>query len=331
MTERSGWEAGFGVLPDSLKERSIVILKTTCSKRIARCGIAVGLFGVSLSALAQSKVIPVWPNGAPGSEHWTQQEAEYLNERKEPMVRNVVVPTLTAFLPSPSSANGTAVIVCPGGGFRFLSWETEGTAVAKWLSARGVAAFVLKYRLVDTGASEEEFREAVAAMMRSLANSGTLPPLPEDMRAIAGLAAADGRQAMKVVRRHASEWGIAPDRIGMMGFSAGGFLTMGVVMDHDAESRPNFAAPIYGGDANGAPVAADAPPLFILAANDDPIWAGSAQLYSDWKAAGRPVELHIYSKGGHGFGLRKQNLPVDHWIDRFGDWLEVQGLLQPAR
>ena len=128
--------------------------------------------------------------------------------------------------------------------------------------------------------------------------------IADEVRTIGSLAAADGRQAIKVVRSHAGEWGIRPDRIGIMGFSAGGMVTMGVVMSHDAESRPDFAAPIYGGGTGGARVPDDAPPLFILCASDDQLAAaGSARLCSEWKAARKPVELHIYEKGGHGFGM----------------------------
>jgi putative heme-binding domain-containing protein len=298
-------------------------------------------------------VIPVWPDRAPGSESWTQKELEYRNDwDHKPMVRNVTTPTLTAFLPEPSTATGAAVVVCPGGGFRFLSWESEGTAVAEWLRARGVAAFVLKYRLVETAASEEEFRKEMAAFFARIASRRDRPAaavapgeaapkdhsnpgeasrraIPDDMRTIAALASDDGRQAIKVVRQRAAEWGIKPDRIGIMGFSAGGIVTMDVVMKHDADSRPDFAAPIYGGGTGGARVPDDAPPLFVLCASDDFLAAsGSARLYSEWKAAGRPIELHIYEKGGHGFGMTPKGLPVDHWIERFGDWLAQRGLIK---
>ncbi|APW61613.1 alpha/beta hydrolase [Paludisphaera borealis] len=274
-------------------------------------------------------VVPVWPGDAPGSESWTRKEVEYRNDwDHKTMVRNVVRPTLTAFLPDRSKATGTAVIICPGGAFRFLSWESEGTEVAEWLRARGVAAFVLKYRLTDTGATAEEFREAMKELASVMANRDR----PDEARkAVEELASADGRQAVKVVRRNAAEWGIAPDRIGVMGFSAGGMVTMGVVMNHDADSRPNFAAPIYGGRTGDAKIPADAPPLFILCASDDDFAAkSSVDLYSAWKNAGRPAELHLYSKGGHGFGMNKRGLPVDSWIERFGDWLGAQGLLKPA-
>jgi acetyl esterase/lipase len=313
-------------------------MNTLFARRISSCGLVAALFCVSLGAFAQQQVIPVWPNGAPGSEEWTQKETVSLFTPGNNVVRNVTQPTLTAYFPSPSVATGTGIIVCPGGGFRFLSWEIEGTQVAQWLSDHGVAAFVLKYRLVDTGATEEEFREKLSEFFATLEKAlsevgdGSIRnALSRDAEApkIIPLAVADGRQAIRLVRQHASEWGIAPDRIGIMGFSAGGAVTMGVVMEHDAESRPNFAAPIYGGYMPGAPVPGDAPPLFICVANDDPLAAESVKLYSDWKAAGHPVELHIYSKGGHGFGMIKRGIPADGWIERLGDWLGVQGLLTP--
>jgi acetyl esterase/lipase len=288
----------------------------------------------------QLKVIPVWPKEAPGSENWTQKETEFhYDKEKQKSIRNVVRPTLTAFLPEKSKANGTAVIVCPGGGFFFLDWESEGTEVAEWLRARGVAAFVLKYRLMDTGASEEELKKSMqASLMKAImeglkvAGSGKHAALPEEVRKISELAIADGRQAIKVVREHAGEWGVKPDRIGIMGFSAGGLVTTGVATEYDAASRPNFAAPIYGPVYKSVKVRRDAPPLFICCANDDPLVqpGDSISLYSSWKAAGKSAELHIYAKGNHGFGMSKQGLPSDKWIDRFGDWLDQHGLLKPA-
>jgi dienelactone hydrolase len=175
---------------------------------------------------------------------------------------------------------------------------------------------------LETPASEEEFRKEMKAFLGGLANRRDRPArdeavkreapkdqgkpgeasrrgIPDEARKIGPLGVADGRQAIKVVRRRAAEWGIKPDRVGLMGFSAGGMVTMGVVMDHDAESRPDFAAPIYGGGTGGVKVPDDAPPLFILCASDDRLAAaGSARLYSEWKAAGRPVELHLYENGG---------------------------------
>jgi acetyl esterase/lipase len=146
------------------------------------------------------------------------------------------------------------------------------------------------------------------------------------------MAAEDGRQALRVLRRRAAEWGVAPDRIGIMGFSAGSMVATQAALQHDADSRPNFVGAIYGPPIGEYNVPADAPLLFILCADDDQLAArGSARLYTKWKEAGKTAELHIYSKGGHGFGMTKRGLPVDSWIERFGQWLDVQGLMKHAR
>ena len=310
---------------------------TLFRRGLALCGLGACFVFLASAALAQ-QVIPVWPGVAPGSECWTHKEVDYRDGGKRQMVRNVVTPTLTAYLPAHDKATGTAVVICPGGGFHFLSWDSEGIEVAKWLQERGVAAFVLKYRLLNTGATEEEYQQHVAALFgKSVPQDSKTGPVVHlatdaERKQLVALAIADGRQAMQVVRQRAAEWGITPDRIGILGFSAGSAVTMGVVMDHTAESRPNFAAPIYGGSTGGVPVPADAPALFILVADDDkPNAIGSARLYSEWKAADKSVELHIYAKGGHVFGMNKRGLPVDTWIERLGDWLASQGLLKPLR
>jgi acetyl esterase/lipase len=290
---------------------------------------------LTAAAHAQQPVIPLYPGVAPGSENAKQKEVSFVNPDQQTRIRNVTQPTLIAYLPARGKANGTAIIVAPGGGFMHLSMEKEGADMARWLQARGVAAFVLKYRLIDSG-TEEEYRERAAAMYRATAaNAGpppapATPPTPNPARQQAvEFAIADGQQAIKLVRQRAAEWGIDPQRVGLMGFSAGGMLTMGVVMKNDPASRPNFAAPIYGGNTNGVAVAKDAPPLFIAVASDDPVASvSSAKLFLDWKAAGRIAELHIYAQGGHGFGLLKRGLPVDGWVDRFGEWLNMQGLLK---
>src|SRR5437762_9321265 len=205
----------------------------------------------------QQEVIPLWPNGAPGSEDWTQQEQETFAPPPISFrtVRNVTQPTLTAFLPHPSVATGTALIICPGGAFHSLAIDHEGIEVARWLNTRGVAAFVLKYRLLATEVRDEDFERQFQA------NLSDRDKMRDVTRQIGPLAIADGQQAMKVVRRRASQWGIVPDRIGILGFSAGGRVTTGVALEHDAESLPNFAAPIYGALWEEITVPADAPPL----------------------------------------------------------------------
>jgi acetyl esterase/lipase len=294
------------------------------------------LFLVSPSIQAQQQVIPIWPGVVPGSENWTQKEIQYLNDQKQQMVRNVVTPMLTIYLPDPAKATGTAVVVCPGGGFRFLSWQTEGTEVAEVLVANGVAAFVLKYRLMNTGTSPEEFQRALVALFMEI-SAATNPEndgKPEgnilsnkEMREAYVLAEEDGRQALRLIRKRASEWGIKPDHIGIMGFSAGGMVTLGTALQYDKDCRPDFAGAIYAPWTGGI-LPSDAPPVFVLAAGDDRLgFPGSIQTYNSWKAAGKDSELHIYSKGGHGFGMQKRGLPVDNWIDRYLDWMKVHGLM----
>ncbi len=266
-------------------------------------------------------IIPLWPDGAPGSEDWRQEEQETILANGLRVVRNVVQPTLTVYLPDPAIASGTAVIICPGGAWHFLAIYHEGVDVASWLTAHGIAAFILKYRLIRTGDDlDRELKE----------NMGDRDRMAKIMATVGPLVVADGQQAVRLARQRAAEWGIAADRIGMMGFSAGGMVTANVALLHDAASRPDFAAPIYTAPYQNVPVPADAPPLFALCAADDEMAAPlSLRLYSDWRAAGHSAELHIYAQGGHGFGMRKLGLPTDTWIERFGDWLRAQGLLKP--
>jgi acetyl esterase/lipase len=265
-------------------------------------------------------VIPVWPGVAPGSEGWTQQE-QMTNASASldiTVVRNVTRPTLTAHLPEPGLATGAAVIVCPGGAFHFLAIEHEGTDVARWLTVRGVAAFILKYRLAPTPAADEDF---LRQLQERFADRERLDTAIAQIRP---LTIADGRQAVRVVRQRAAEWGVASARIGIMGFSAGGTVAAGAAFADDADSRPDFAAPIYAAPWELPPVPAGAPPLFLAVADDDPFAvSASVPLYLAWKGAGHSAELHIYARGGHGFGMRAQGLPADHWIDRFGEWLRA--------
>lgn len=278
------------------------------------------------------QVVSLYPGSAPGSESWTQQETESSApwNPNAKLVRNIVKPTVTVFLPK-SNPSGTGIIVAPGGGFLFLSWKSEGTDVAEWLVDHGIAAFVLKYRVENTG-SEEEFQQRMKELFKPRTAGSERAADPERDKAMQ-LSAQDGLQAVRIVRQHAAEWNISPDRIGFMGFSAGGMVTDHVALDYSAETRPNFAAPIYGAPFTPVTVPPDAPPLFILCADDDPLVPSglSARLYGAWKRAGKSAELHIYSKGGHGFGMDKHNLPVDHWIDVFYDWLGVSGFLKPRQ
>lgn len=279
-------------------------------------------FCLLLSACAHAdQVIDLHPGPIQGSQDFTHDEKQYFSPIwNTEVVTNVSRPTLTAFLPDASEANGTAVIIAPGGGFHALSINSEGNDVAAWLNERGVAAFVLRYRLVPTGA------DGVREMMSKAREQSA-----KDMNAVVPLAGADGLAAMRYVREHAEELRVSPERIGFMGFSAGGAVTAFVAFNAGAESRPDFVAPIYAAISmlQNQVVPADAAPMFVVAASDDQLGLApdSVTLYNKWLEAGKSTELHLYARGGHGFGMRKQDLPTDAWIERFGEWLAVQGLL----
>ena len=277
---------------------------------------------------AAQDVIPLYPGTAPGSTQENYPEKEYFSKvGNTEVVANVTKPSLIVFKPSPELRNGTAVVICPGGGFMALLITDHGTEVAKYMTARGVTAFVLKYRIVHTGEDAlQEFSALYADMQK----------YRETVEKIVPLAVADGLAAVTYVRQHASEWGVSPDGVGIIGFSAGGRIAAGVAFHYLPEGRPAFVAPIYGWGPGGklskdqAPVPGDAPPMFIAAATDDSFGLApeGVALYENWTGAQKSAELHMYAKGGHGFGVRKQNLPTDHWIDRFTDWLESQGWLK---
>jgi acetyl esterase/lipase len=287
---------------------------------------AIRILCVALSlvpiAVAQQDVLPLYPGVAPGSPQTTYPEKQYFSKVwNTDVVTNVTHPTLTVFKPSPESKNSTGIVICPGGGFMALSISSEGTDVARYLAARGVTAFVLKYRLAHTGDDgTQEFVDIIKDPPKFEALLKNTEPL----------SVADGLAAVTYVRQHAAQFGISPDRVGIIGFSAGGAVTAEVATRYAPEGRPAFVAPIYaGGILQDAPAPADAPPMFIAAATDDSLGLApqSIALYQKWFTAHKSVELHMYAKGGHGFGMGKHNTPTDHWIDRFADWLQLEGFL----
>jgi dienelactone hydrolase len=279
-------------------------------------------------------VIRLWPDGPPSSLPGVGPEITLPSPPmfgpETAMLRNVSDPSLTVFAPDRAKANGVGVIVCPGGAWRVLAWEHEGINPARWLTARGYTAFLLKYRVLGTPPDPAEFSEAVSKMAASMPSTipGAKAPraladaMPDPSVARAReIAAADGRRAVEIVRERAAEWGVKPDRIGMIGFSAGAFLTTDIALEPRAAPLA-FVAPIYGGETKGRAVPADAPPLFTAVAQDDRMFFRVVEgLYADWSSADRPAELHIFTRGGHGFGVGKRGLPVDRWIDLLGDWL----------
>ena len=269
---------------------------------------------IALAQLQAQKVIPLYPGKAPGSENWTWKE-----QNLGGYLKDVTDPTLTAFVPS--NPNGTAVIIAPGGGFHFLVYELEGTAVAKKLNEKGITVFVLKYRLVhEDPASISYYMKIMETKNFKMLDSVSAP--------VIRLALNDALTAMKYVRQHAAEYKIDANKIGFMGSSAGGTIAMSVAYNALEESRPNFVSAVYayGNAIIGSKVPSARTPIFIACASDDELVPAthSVQIYSKWLEANQPVELHMYERGGHGFIMKKQNLPCDKWLERFTDWLSMQ-------
>ena len=259
------------------------------------------------SARVPAQTINIWPGTAPGSESWTQQEHVYKNTPVGTVIQNVVTPTITAYLPDPAKATGTGVIIAPGGGFIALATTLEGEGLARFLQQRGIAAFMLKYRTIEQRGSG-------------------IPQMDQDTAARYGIA--DAIQALKVVRQHATQWRLAPDRVGIIGFSAGGMVASGALLQPDSAGRPNFAAMIYGAPFGVMPtIPSLLPPIFLAWAADDNVVPKMLPRFRDaLVAAGISPEVDVYAKGGHGFGMKKQGTSSDHWVEEFYWWLDAQGL-----
>jgi acetyl esterase/lipase len=309
-------------------KKTFVFKSSYNSFELVKSFLFILLISSSTSVNAQQKVIQLYNGAAPGSEKWTWDEKESSNNQfNMKVVYNVSHPSLTVFLPDTSIANGTSVIICPGGAWDFFDIENGGYEIARWLNKKGVTAFVLKYRVTHS-LTDDPVKES----MNKFPNSDKRNEVDKP---IADMAIADAKASVVYVRQHAVEYRIAQDQIGLMGGSSGGTIAAAIAYNHAAENRPDFVAPIYPyvGDITKSPVPNDAPPMFIAAATDDQAGFNipSANLYIAWVLSKHSAELHIYSKGGHGFGIRKQGLPSDTWIDRFADWLNMQGLLKPKK
>ncbi|MGJ8714459.1 MAG: alpha/beta hydrolase [Maribacter stanieri] len=274
---------------------------------------------ISMNVLAQKMVDLPFETNAEVT--WTTPENEYYSDIwGTKVVTNVAIPRLEVY--EADQPNGTSVIVAPGGGLYGLSINSEGRDVAKWLNKQGITAFVLKYRLVPTG--EDGIKEITDEGASNPAKIGerVTPVLP--------LSIADGLSAITYVRTNANEMKLDPNKIGFMGFSAGGAVTMGVTFNYIEESKPNFIVPIYPwmtvlGEYT---VPQDAPPMLVICASDDPLGLAksSTDLYAAWLTNGQNTGMHMYSKGGHGFGMKTQNLASDDWISQFHKWAITEGL-----
>lgn len=281
--------------------------------------LPIFILSITTSMMAQ-KVIKLPITVEDETIEWAKKEKQFFSTIwNTGVVTNVIKPTMQVFRPKAENNTGTSVIICPGGGMYALSIESEGNMVAEWLAERGVTAFVLKYRLVPTG--EDATREMISDGARVLLKAGNILPL--------GIS--DGLNALQYVREKAKKYDLDPNKIGIMGFSAGGAVAMGATFNYDDVNKPNFVIPIYAwmDIIPMSPVPADAPPIFVVCASDDPLnlAPASVQIFSNWLAAEKSAELHMFSKGGHGFGMRTQDLPSDKWIDRLGEWMKVQGLM----
>jgi acetyl esterase/lipase len=272
---------------------------------------------VSLAVLQTAPpVVPLWEKGAPGFES-RRNEPE---EAKEYWVKNVHNPSITVFLPPKETANGAAVLVVPGGGHRLLVFDAEGRDPALFLNKLGVTAFVLKHRL---------------------------PREPDSPYKLDVHPKEDAYRAMRLIRSRAKEWNIDPDRLGVLGFSAGGEVASWIAYgsgDGDPNApdpidrlngKPNFQMLVYPGPL-GMPdtIPSNAPPAFLVVANDD---TGAARnvfnLLQKYREAKAAVEAHIYAKGGHAFnmGYRSQLATLKGWPQRMADWLADNGFLKPAK
>jgi len=277
------------------------------------------LTGLTIAGWAQMappvREIPLYPGAAPGSENWKYSERS-AGTADRPQAQNIVRPVLLYYPAEKANAVGTAMIVAPGGGFRTLMMSYEGVDVAKRLNQMGVDAFVLKYRTtyVDPNAPP-------ASAGRGPAAAG--PQAGQNVREMAG---ADGQQAVRLLRQHAAEFAVRSNRIGFIGYSAGGAVLLSAVYG-PSDGRPDFAAPVYAAGANSNPPPEGAPPLFIAVAADDQTvgYQGSIDLFGAWRKAGLPAELHVFQTGQHGFG--KKGGGADHYLDRVEEWLKLNGWL----
>lgn len=300
------------------------------------CGTLAGALALAFMATpvtaaepgSKADVVSIWPGPAPGTQNWTGPETDKpLRIPGMPLlhlISNVTKPTLTVVQPAPGKATGNAMIVIPGGGFQYLAITHEGDMVARWLADRGITAFILKYRVRETSNLQ------LPADARH--HPEQFDKLADQFAAGRQLAVVDALQAIRFLRANADRFAIKPDHIGMMGFSAGAITTTGVILNGQPADEPNIAAPIYGAMEDKAPPET-APPLFIAATQDDrtvPV-SKSIEIFSRWTAADRPAELHVYERGGHGFGMMTHHLPVDDWTEAFEAWLKMYGWINPVK
>ncbi|RVU24135.1 alpha/beta hydrolase [Sandaracinomonas limnophila] len=289
---------------------------------------------LALTSFAQDGTIypldaPKEPNAIPlGTGAVKDQPAKetWFRQWGDPMARNISTATLTPFFPEKGKANGAAVIVAPGGGYRWLSMGNEGWEVAEALAKKGITAFVLKYRLFPTAEKLEDFtawmnRPRPPAPPKTDSTKNTNPMAQMDL----SNQLQDAEAAYALILKNAKEWGVDVQRIGMIGFSAGAGLTMHCTLNSKT-MKLAFIGPIYGG-MGPVKVPENAPPMFNVIASDDFLFNGQFGIIDSWFKAKRPVEFHLYQNGGHGFGLGNPNRTSNKWFDAITHWLEVNKFL----
>jgi acetyl esterase/lipase len=304
------------------------------------CAVIGGLLlTIASDAVAQApQEIRLWPGKAPGSEGWTIPEVTTTSPSGDRTITNVSDPTVTVFLPAAASASGTAVVVAPGGALRLLGWDNEGVKIARWLNSKGIAALVLKYRTLQMmpvsgrgrGAPPPGVAGGRAGPRKELEiRNGNANPEPDDpaLREVLHMGIADAQQALRLARRNAAAWRIDPARVGIMGFSAGGGIAVGMSLAERSDASPDFLVSVYGPSLQDVNVPAHAPPLFVAVGSSHfNVTNGCLALFAAWKAAGKPAEIHVYDQVSAGFGTTKRGLPVDSWNDRLIEWLIARKL-----
>src|SRR5688572_21426635 len=303
--------------------------------RANRLVICTGAALCSLTAAHAQTEIRLWQGKAPGSEQWSLAEATTRSPSGDRVITNVSDPTLTVFLPDPNLANGTAAVIAPGGALRALGFDNEGVKLAEWLNQRGIAGFVLKYRTLQQEPSAPRGplpgmpRPGAGAREELVIVNGNANPAPDDaaLNTVLELAVADAQAALRLVRARADEWHVDPQRVGIIGFSAGGGVAVGAALAPQSDASPAFLVSVYGPSLQDVNVPANAPPLFIaVGATHFNVTTGCLALFAAWKAAGKPAEIHVYDGISAGFGMTKRGHPVDAWTDRLHEWLVARDL-----
>ena len=307
-------------------------------KKLLTTILSAALLLQCMGLFAQTPV-KLYPGKAPGSENWTHHEVmlDYMSpiwHEVNQVVLNVVDPVIIPYLPAAGTETGAAVLVCPGGGFYALSWNNEGTQVAQWLADHGIAAFILKYRVSYSGDTMEDIQSVAdhnyAGVPRDDAYQALAARNREksaEMGDFRQFAHDDACTAIRYIRSHAAEYGVKPDRIAMVGFSAGGILSLDVIDDHDEASKPNLVGCMYGAFGAGDELPAEPCPLFIAATQRE-IPGRATNLYELWTKNNLSSEIHGFTDATHGFGYRPNGRGENLWIVLFRNFMKKNHLIE---